>query len=104
MEQPMTPEKAFKEALRLAGSQTALAVIVGKRQPAISKRLRGNCRAEPSEAIAIERSTGVSRHLLCPDIFDPEPTSSVLPGNEVVEGGAPTVPGNRRAITQCVKS
>ena len=100
----MTPENAFKEALRIAGSQAALAEGVGKRQPAISKRLRGNCRAEPSEAIAIEHSTGVPRHLLCPDIFDPEPISSVLPGNEVVEGGAPTVPGNRRAIMQCVKS
>ena len=57
-----------------------------------------------AEAIAIERVTGVAREALCPDVFDPTATSSVLPGNEVVEGGAPTVPGNRRAEMQCVKS
>jgi DNA-binding transcriptional regulator YdaS (Cro superfamily) len=100
----MTPQEAFNEALRRAGSQAALATIVGKRQPAISKRLRGTCRAEPSEAIAIERETGVPREALCPEIFNPEASSSVLPGNEVVEGRAPIVPGDRRAISQCVKS
>ena len=100
----MTPQEAFNEALRRAGSQAALATIVGKRQPAISKRLRGTCRAEPSEAIAIERETGVHREALCPEIFNPEASLSVLPGNEVVEGRAPIVPGDRRAISQCVKS
>jgi len=38
MDTPMTPQEAFNEALRRAGSQAALATIVGKRQPAISKR------------------------------------------------------------------
>jgi DNA-binding transcriptional regulator YdaS (Cro superfamily) len=104
MDTPMTPQEAFNEALRRAGSQAALATIVGKRQPAISKRLRGTCRAEPTEAIAIERETGVPRAALCPEVFNPDPTSSVLPGSEVVEGGAPIVPGDRRAKMQCVKS
>lgn len=103
MDTPMTPQEAFNEALRRAGSQAALARIVGKKQPAISKRLRGSCRAEPTEAIAIERATGVAREALCPDVFNPNTTSSVLPGNEVVEGGAPIENGNRRAEMQCVK-
>lgn len=34
----------------------------------------------------------------------PETTSHVLPSAEVVEGGAPVVPGDRRAISQCIKS
>ncbi len=100
----MTPQEAFNEALRRAGSQAALAAIVGKRQPAISKRLRGTCRAEATEAVAIERETGVPREALCPEVFNPDPTSSVLPGSKVVEGGAPIVPGDRRAKMQCVKS
>lgn len=65
----MTPQQAFSDALHRAGSQAALASIVGKRQPAISKRLNGSCRAEPDEVLAIERKLGVSRHLLRPDIF-----------------------------------
>ena len=104
MDTPLTPEQAFKEALRIAGSQAALATIVGKKQPAISKRLRGTCRAEPAEAVAIEQQTGVARHLLCPDIFVPKAISHVLPCQEVVEGRAPIVPGDRCAISQCVKS
>lgn len=94
----MTPQEAFNEALRRAGSQAALASIVGKQQPAISKRLRGTCRAEPTEAIAIERKTGVPREALCPEVFHPEATSPVLP--EVVEGGVPIVPFDRRAISK----
>ena len=35
---------------------------------------------------------------------NPGPTSHVLPCQEVVEGSAPIVPGDRRAIPQCVKS
>jgi DNA-binding transcriptional regulator YdaS (Cro superfamily) len=69
MESHLTPQQAFNEALNRAGSQAALASVIGKKQPAISKRLNGSCRAEPDEAVAIERKLGVSRHLLRPDIF-----------------------------------
>lgn len=69
MQSQLTPQQAFNEALQRAGSQAALAIVVGKKQPAISKRLNGSCRAEPDEAVAIERKLGVSRHLLRPDIF-----------------------------------
>lgn len=100
----MTPQQAFSEALRRAGSQAALARIVGKKQPAISKRLRGTCRAEPTEAIAIERETGVAREALCPDVFNPTTSSVVLPCPEEVEGGAPIVPCDRRAISQSASS
>jgi len=84
----MTPQQAFSEALHRAGSQAALASIVGKRQPAISKRLNGSCRAEPDEVLVIERKLGVSRHLLRPDIF----------GEVIAEAAA--VDCNRSAVFQ----
>ena len=58
MELPISPEDAFRKALRIAGSQGALAAIVGKKQAAISKRINGNCQARPEEVLAIERETG----------------------------------------------
>lgn len=64
-----TPEDAFREALRIAGSQEALAAIVGKKQAAISKRVNGVCQARPEEVLPIERETGVPRHHLRPDIY-----------------------------------
>jgi DNA-binding transcriptional regulator YdaS (Cro superfamily) len=88
MELTMTPQQAFSEALHRAGSQAALASIVGKRQPAISKRLSGSCRAEADEVLVIERKLGVSRHLLRPDIF-----------GEVI-GEAAAVDCNRLAVFQ----
>lgn len=100
MDTAMTPQQAFSEALHRAKTQGRLAAIVGKKQPAISKRLKGSGVAEPEEAIAIERELGIPRHLLCPDIFEPAsaPTSPVLPGPEVeVADGAPIVPCDRRA-------
>lgn len=72
MESPPTPEDAFREALRIAGSQAALAAIVGKRQAAISKRLNGSCQARPEEVLPIERATGVPCHYLRPDIYPRE--------------------------------
>ncbi len=84
----MTPQQAFSEALHRAGSQAALASIVGKRQPAISKRLNGSCRAEADEVLVIERKLGVSRHLLRPDIF-----------GEII-GEAAAVDCNRSALFQ----
>lgn len=78
MESPVSPQQAFSEALHRAGSQAALASIVGKGQPAISKRLNGSCRAEPDEVLAIERNLGVSRHLLRPDIFGALPADAAV--------------------------
>ncbi len=72
MDTPLSPEDAFREALRIAGSQEALAAIVGKKQAAISKRVRGTCVARPEEVIPIEQETGVSRHDLRPDIYPVE--------------------------------
>jgi DNA-binding transcriptional regulator YdaS (Cro superfamily) len=84
MDQTMTPQDAFKEALKLARSQAGLAAIVGKRQPAISKRLAGSCRAEADEVLAIETALGVSRHLLRPDIYPRTvPTGVEAPASRV---------------------
>jgi len=98
----MSPQQAFSEALHRAGSQAALASIVGKRQPAISKRLSGSCRAEPDEVLAIERNLGVSRHLLRPDIYplDTTVTGSLSLSHDGgdVANGASMVAFNRSAV------
>lgn len=91
------------EAVRAAGNQTAFGRLIGKRQSSVREWLL-NDRPLPAEfVLAVEEATGVSRHRLRPDIY-PEPTSSVLPGIEVVEGGAPIVRCDRRAISQSVSS
>lgn len=96
-------KSVLAEAVRAAGSQTAFGRLIGKRQSSVREWLLTN-RPLPAEfVLTVEEATGVSRHRLRPDIY-PHPTSSVLPGSEVVEGGAPIVPGDRRAKMQCVKS
>lgn len=80
------------EAVRRAGSQSAFARMIGKRQSTVSDWLRLE-RPIPAElAIAVERETGVSRHVLRPDIYpvDKQP-SSVIATTTLVrdsEGGA----------------
>lgn len=58
----------LQQAIEAAGGQTALASAIGKTQGHISKWLqRGYIPAE--SVLAIERATGVSRHLLRPDLY-----------------------------------
>ena len=96
MDLTMTPQQAFKEALKLARSQAGLAAIVGKRQPAISKRLAGSCQAEADEVLAIEQALGVSRHLLRPDIY-PLSTSAGVEAPELPVAFDPPVISNGAA-------
>lgn len=65
------------EAVRRAGSQSAFARLIGKRQSTVSDWLRLD-RPIPAElVITVERETGVSRHNLRPDIYpvDKQPPS-----------------------------
>lgn len=99
----MTPEQAFLAALDLAKTQAALAAIVGKRQPAISKRIAGSCRAEPDEVLAIEQALGVPRELLRPDLYPPSdavhaaPVAGVGPGSRKVAFDPTTIPNGEAA-------
>jgi DNA-binding transcriptional regulator YdaS (Cro superfamily) len=72
----MTQFEAFQQAVRLAGGQAQFGRVVGLTQQKIwyylSKR-----RPLPAEyVLAAERGTGVSRHLLRPDIY-PVPASTL---------------------------
>lgn len=103
-EQLQIARAARDEALaKFEGNQSAFERETGVKQQTVSYWLKHNRAVSPVAVPGISLATGIPASRLRPDIFDPEPTSSVLPGNEVVEGGAPTVPGNRRAEMQCVK-
>ena len=59
---------ALRDAIDRAGGQTRLATAIGKSQGHISVWLkRGRC--APDAVLAIESATGVSRHVLRPDVF-----------------------------------
>ena len=60
--------EALITAIKIAGGQSALARAIGKSQGHISVWLKR--RYIPAEMVLpIERATGVSRHLLRPDIY-----------------------------------
>lgn len=63
---------ALDRAVESAGSQQALAQLLGIKPPSVSGWY--DRRRVPAErCIAIEQATGVSRHQLRPDVFGPEP-------------------------------
>lgn len=72
----MTSE-ALKQAVDLAGGQTALASKIGKTQGHVSQWVRRGY-VPPEMVLPIERATGVSRHDLRPDLYpvDPAPARS----------------------------
>lgn len=57
----------IKEAIERAGGQSALARLCKVTQPAVYHWLHVRC--TPEQAIKIEHLTGVSRVLMCPEIF-----------------------------------
>lgn len=66
----MTPTEALQKAVSIAGSQSALADAIGTRQARVSEWINeAKLGAGAQFVIAIETATGVSRHLLRPDVF-----------------------------------
>lgn len=66
---------ALDRAVQSAGSQQALAQLLGIKPPSVSGWY--DRRRVPAErCIAIELATGVSRHQLRPDVFGPDPAES----------------------------
>lgn len=58
------------KAIEIAGGQSGLAKLLGIKQGQISGWVRRDKKAPPPEyVLKIERLTGVSRHLLRPDVF-----------------------------------
>ncbi|HET9511395.1 MAG TPA: YdaS family helix-turn-helix protein [Sphingomonas sp.] len=69
MESIPTRFEALEHAVKMAQSQVAFAEICGIGQPAVSKMLASSKQLAPEYVLAVERATGVSRHLLRPDIY-----------------------------------
>jgi DNA-binding transcriptional regulator YdaS (Cro superfamily) len=61
----------IERAVQMAGSQRALAKILGVSSQAVSKWVLEN-KVPAERVLAIEAATRVSRHLLRPDIYPPE--------------------------------
>ncbi|MFZ3485739.1 transcriptional regulator [Sphingomonas sp. 3-13AW] len=76
MDVESSPDQALQEAVTQAGSQAAFASICGVRQPAVSKWLRSGKPLPAEHVLTVERETGVSKHLLRPDLY-PRPTASM---------------------------
>lgn len=87
-----TPFEALTRALEIATSQSALARICGVGQPAVWKWVQSSKRLPPDYVLAVESATGVSRHLLRPDIYPLE--------HDAVPPALPPVP-TREALVVC---
>ena len=61
--------KFLKEAIRIAGGQTALARLIGVQQGHIWNWLNRNKKVPASMVLKIEKAVGVSKHDLRPDIY-----------------------------------
>jgi DNA-binding transcriptional regulator YdaS (Cro superfamily) len=90
---------ALEHAVERSGSQSAFARLCGVTQPAVWKWLRNRKHLPAEHVLTVERATGVSRHLLRPDLYPAEPSASLSAPGDLVGGGASTVSGDRRAIS-----
>lgn len=68
----MTPYEALMSAVDRAGSQSALARLVGCSSTAVWKWVQSSKRMPAEFVLKAEAATGVSRHLLRPDIYPVE--------------------------------
>ena len=65
-------ETALQRASRIAGSDSALARLIGKHQTTVSDRVRNGREVWAEDVLTIERETGISRHELRPDLYPRE--------------------------------
>ena len=66
-------QTALQKAIEIAGGQKPLADKIGTTQSMVWYWLRAKRGLPPERALQVEGVTGVSRHLLRPDIFGPAP-------------------------------
>lgn len=69
MDKGLTPFEALKSAVRTAGSMSALARMCGVSPTAVWKWVQSSKRLPAEHVLKVEAETGVSRHLLRPDIY-----------------------------------
>lgn len=69
-----TLESPVERAVRLAGSQSALAKIAGRSQPTVSLWIKGNMKLPAECVLPVEAALGIPRHDLRPDLYPIEDT------------------------------
>lgn len=69
MQETPSPFHALEIAVDRAGSQSEFARVCGVTQPAVWKWLQSSKRIPAEYVLRVEAATGVSRHLLRPDIY-----------------------------------
>lgn len=74
----MDQKSALEKAIDAAGSQLKLATILGVSQQVISYWVKTGRVLTAEHALIVERNTGVSKHVLRPDIFGEPPTGPAL--------------------------
>jgi DNA-binding transcriptional regulator YdaS (Cro superfamily) len=96
-----TPYEALRKAVDIVGSQAEFGRLCGVSQPAVWKWLQSSKRLPAEHCLTVERETGVSKHLLRPDIYPADLSSISLPVDDAsgsVGPGAPSVAYDRGAI------
>jgi len=81
------PLAALKNAIAIAGSQSALARILGTRQSTVSAWLLRGTPLPAERVLPIEEATGVSRHDLRPDLYPREESPAHPPATEPLPAG-----------------
>ncbi len=101
METTSTPFEALQLAVKTAGSQSAMARICGVGQPAVWKWLQSSKRLPPEYVLRVEAETGVSKHLLRPDIYplDAQSAGTADHVGDGVTGDASTVACEQEAVS-----
>ena len=100
MQSQATPFEALQAAVARAGSQSAMARLCGVSQTAVWKWIQSGKRLPAELCLLVERETGVSKHLLRPDLY-PADLSASLPADDVsgsVGPGGPTVDIDRATL------
>ena len=86
-----SPSASLKTAVLKSGSQSAFARLCGVSQTAVWKWLQSAKRLPAEHVLKVERATGVSKHLLRPDIY---------PEIEELEHATVSVDCHRRSVLQ----
>lgn len=98
-----TIESPLATAIRVTGSQSAFARLLGRGQATVNDWLRLGKPLPAEHVLAVEAATGVSRHDLRPDLYPLERQGGLTPPSPdrlTVGEGAPTVSCDRSAILQ----
>mgnify|MGYP000020540069 CR=1 FL=1 len=87
MDDSVAPIDALKKAIAVAGSQSALARILGTRQSTVSAWLLRGTPLPAERVLPIEEATGVSRHDLRPDLYPREESPAHPPATPPLPAG-----------------